>query len=151
MRIVILLGIIVNLYGCSPSSEYVPGIYRSGQYSNLLQNATHGRIDEVRVEWNTQGQHYTQEAGSLSFCPDINHGACFDFCPEPVPDEAVIKWRTPDGRDHAESLKVAERVPGGIHFAGTIVYKVYDDHVTVVPVPQWLEDRNAMLGKTIVP
>lgn len=53
----------------------------------------------------------------------------------PIPDTAVVEWRTGDGTQHRQDVEVKKLVSKG--FKGDIVFEIADDNtVTVHTVPQ---------------
>src|SRR6185437_12004114 len=129
----------------------LPGTYCPGEYINRLQNATVTPMSGVEIRWTVKGEEVLQQAGYLPSCVEGCFGANFDLSPQPIPDKVMARWKTQDGNEHRRTVEVAMHVPDVEHFAGTIVFKFYDDDVSIVAIPHWLERRNSRLGKTTVP
>jgi hypothetical protein len=141
-----LLAILLHARGCCVTGTKCPG-----QYATQLQNATLLPIQDVGIQWDNNELPVHQEIGRLDSCVEEGTGPNFGFSPEPIPKSVTAHWQTSDGKEHSKIVEVSAHVPDLKHFSGKIVFKFLEDDVEVVPVPQWLEDRNARLGKSTIP
>lgn len=58
----------------------------------------------------------------------------YRFAPDPIPPAATVVWKTPDGKEHRQTLEVPKNICDDAFWTGTIWFKFTDKGVEVVPL-----------------
>ena len=116
--------------GCG-SSIFDSGPHaRWPDYAMGYANRTKGTLSDVGAHWKWKGQDYEWGGGEFGLGTIKQyHGA-----PDPIPASALVTWKTPDGKQHSQTVEVAEKIPNISWWAGTIWFKITDNGVEVIPL-----------------
>ena len=119
------------------------------EYSLGYYNDTGAQITDVRSDWHAGGAAFHDEAGVLGVG---GSGKASHEQPRPIPEKAVISWKTADGGAHAKEVAVAPLLDHPETFTGTIFFKfTVAGDVKVVPMTYARRDQLAAQGKPAIP
>jgi len=103
--------------GCTPMDDY----------NVVIKNVGGKTIDDAHVlygEFRSVGGILPPDIWSKHMLPD-----------HPIPEKAMVEWRTEDGVMHREEVEVLKHIPKG--FRGDIQFEIDDDNsVTVRVIPE---------------
>lgn len=95
IRAVATLGFTLALYGCGARN----------MYDLEVRNAGKEQLDDVAVKYD----NFDFTFGVVSPNSRKNHG--FVGKKHPVPEKATVSWKTPDGKLHAQTVNVKNKLP----------------------------------------
>lgn len=116
--------------GCGPLLLDAGPHARSPEYAIGFANRTPVEYTEVRVEWTSGGVKYSPSAGRLS----TDSRKEDNEAPDPIPDSATVVWKTPNGKEHRQTVIVAKKIKNIATWTGTVWFKFTDNGVEVVPL-----------------
>lgn len=127
----ILTAFIVFLcVGCG-SSIFDSGPHaRRPEYAVGFANRTKEQFSDVKAEWSINGAKYSPAAGRLAPGSEKEEGDAAD----PIPPAATVVWKTPDGKEHRQTLDVPKNIRDDPSWTGTLWFKFTDKGVEVVPL-----------------
>ena len=122
--------IIFLCVGCG-SSMFDSGPHaRSPEYAVGFANRTKEQFSGVESEWVINGVKYNPGAGRLAPGSEKE----YEYAPDPIPPAATVVWKTPDGKEHRQTLEVPKRIREDASWTGTLWFKFTDTGVEVVPL-----------------
>ena len=122
--------IIFLCVGCG-SSFFDSGPHaRSPEYAVGFANRTNEQFSGVKAEWLINGVKYTPGAGMLA----PGSTAEDRYAAGPIPPAATVIWKTPDGKEHRQTLEVPKKIREDATWTGTLWFKFTDKGVEVVPL-----------------
>lgn len=117
------LGCVSSLLGSGPHARWP--FYAIG-----FANRTSELLSDVRSEWVANGVKYAPSAGFLG----TNSTKEDNEAPDPIPESATVIWKTPDGKEHRQTLIVAKKIKNISTWTGTVWFKFTEKGVEVVPL-----------------
>ncbi|HET6246609.1 MAG TPA: hypothetical protein VFE47_02835 [Tepidisphaeraceae bacterium] len=144
-RLLTALAITSACIGCASAER--EGVH----YDNSFRNVTPDAMTAVKIDWDSNGRHFTQQLGRVP--PAVYHyvGVSAVEAPYPIPDEVIVTWKTKDGTLRHQTVKVASRIPDIDRFKGSIFYQFSTDGVVIIPRSYAYQERNVAQGKAAVP
>jgi hypothetical protein len=147
LRVVTLAYALSVLQGCASS-----GVFHPGEFSYAIINGSSGELDAIHIHWREYDRDFDDRIKELpSSSGKLQFGNFYDYAPARIPLFVEADWKGADGLQHHKNIDMNHEMPDKSQFAGTVFFKFFDNDVCVVPVPEWLEQRNERLGKATVP
>ena len=117
-------------FGSGPHSRWP-------EYSIGFSNRTKEEFSGVEAEWEINGVKYNPGAGIL-----VPGGkAEYEYVPDPIPPAATVVWKTPDGKEHRQTLEIPKKIRDDAFWTGTIWFKFTDKGVEIIPLSKKQMDR----------
>lgn len=112
-----------SLYGVGPHPRWP-------QYAVGFANRTGEQLSGVESEWVINGVKYNPGAGILAPGAEKEYNDAAD----PIPPSVSVVWKTPDGKEHRQTLDVPKDIRDDAAWTGTIWIKFTDKGVEVLPL-----------------